>query len=81
MLSVKAAATRAGVSPALVYAWVTAGLLSHCRLGMPGRRGCIRIAEADLEAFLQAQKREGRPVEPPAPRVQPLKLKFLRLPS
>lgn len=61
MLTVKAAAARAGVPVALVYGWCSAGLLSHHRLGLPGHRGSIRIAEADLDEFLASRKREGRP--------------------
>jgi excisionase family DNA binding protein len=83
MLTVKDAAARAGVSAGLVYSWVTAGLLAHHRLGMPGKRGCIRIAEGDLDAFLARQKREGRQEvpPPPAPRPRPTRLKHLHLPS
>jgi excisionase family DNA binding protein len=69
MLSVNEAATLAGVSVALVYGWVAAGILPHYRLGLPGRRGAIRIAGADLDAFLASQRTEGRkdPPPPPAP--------------
>jgi excisionase family DNA binding protein len=67
MLSVKGAAQQLGVSEGLVYAWTAAGALAHHRLGLPGKRGVIRIAEADLEAFLASQKREGRMELPPAP--------------
>lgn len=60
MLSVKAAAARAGVSAALVYTWVSSGLLAHYRLGANGHRGKIAISEADLEALLASMRREGR---------------------
>jgi excisionase family DNA binding protein len=56
---VKQAAARLGVSPSLVYAWVESGVLSHYRLGRQGRRGCIRIAETDLDAFLASRKVES----------------------
>ncbi len=80
MLTVKDAAARAGVSTALVYSWVAAGLLAHHRLGMPGRRGCIRIAEGDLDAFLAGQKREGRQeIPPPAAPLRRPPLKHLEL--
>lgn len=80
MLSVRQAATRAGVSAALVYGWCHAGLLAHHRLGLPGHRGCIRIAESDLDAFLASQKREGRQESPPPPpRKPPIRLKHLGL--
>ncbi len=76
MLTVKQAAERAAVSPALIYAWCNAGLLPHLRLGLPGHRGCIRIAEADLDSFLGRQKREGRRKAPPVPH-RPIRLKHL----
>lgn len=60
MLTVKAAADRAGVSGLLVYEWCRTGMLKHSRFGRPGKRGCVRIAETDLEAFLAACKREGQ---------------------
>lgn len=77
MFTVKQAAERAAVSPALVYSWCHAGLLLHHRLGLPGNRGCIRIAEADLDAFLASQKREGRRQTPPPPRKPLIRLKHL----
>lgn len=61
MLSVKQAAARAGVSDSLVYAWCQSGGLRHSRFGRPGKRGCIRIAEADLDAFLAGCRHDGRP--------------------
>ena len=61
MLTVKSAAKRAGVSASLVYAWCKAGVLKHSRFGRPGKRGCVRIAEADLLAFLAECRREGQP--------------------
>jgi excisionase family DNA binding protein len=77
VLTVKQAAERLGISPALVYGWCNAGLLPHHRLGLPGHRGCIRIAEADLDAFLVSQKREGRRQAPPPPGKPPIRLKHL----
>lgn len=62
MLSIRQAAERLSVSESLVRAWCRSGALAHVRLGGPGRRGVIRIAPADLEAFLA-----GRRVEAPAP--------------
>jgi excisionase family DNA binding protein len=64
MLTVKQTAKLAGVSPGLVYIWVENGL-THYRLGKPGCRGRIKIAEADLQAFLETQKREKRPGDAP----------------
>jgi excisionase family DNA binding protein len=52
MLSVKQAAARLGVSASLVYELVASGTLPCYRLGKRHRRGTIRFAEADLQAFL-----------------------------
>ncbi len=80
MLSVKQAAARAAVSTGLVYEWIAAGALAHYRLGRPGRRGAIRIAEDDLLAFLASLKKEGRrPAPRAAPQPVPLQLKNLTL--
>jgi excisionase family DNA binding protein len=82
MLSVKQAAARAAVSPGLIYELCACGELPHVRLGRPGKRGCIRIAEADLNAYLASRKRERRqPKPPPSPNPQPIKLRHLHLPS
>ena len=83
MLTVKQAAQRAGVSTALVYAWISDKMLAHYRVGRPGSRGSIRIAEADLDAFLASLKREGRQPSspPPAPKPHRITLQNLRLPS
>ncbi len=60
MLTVKAAAERMGISGSLVYELCACGLLSHVRIGRPGSRGCIRITDADINAFLASQKIEWR---------------------
>jgi excisionase family DNA binding protein len=81
ILAVKQAAERAGVSSALVYAWVADGL-PHYRVGRKGRGGRIRIAEADLDAFLAGLKRgRSQKAPPPATKPPPLRLRHLRLPS
>ena len=64
MLTVKQAAGRLGISPSLVYALCAAGALPHARHGRPGRRGCIRIDEAALEAYRRSCKGEGRQAAP-----------------
>ena len=64
-MSVKQAAERAGVSDSLVYAWCRDGGLRHSRFGRPGRRGCIRIAPADLERFLADCTKDGTPATAP----------------
>jgi excisionase family DNA binding protein len=58
-LTVKQAAERAGVSPALVYRWCQEQRLVHYRLGGQGRRGKILIDPADLDAFLKSLKVEA----------------------
>jgi excisionase family DNA binding protein len=52
LLTVRAAAGRLGVSTATVYALCTSGQLAHARVG-----NSIRIAPADLDAFLAAGTR------------------------
>ncbi len=84
MLSVKMAAARAGVSPALVYVWIESGMLAHYRLGSKGSRGRIRIAEADLDVFLasmrcEGKQGEGRQVKRPANPGRPFKLQHIRI--
>jgi len=82
MLTVKECALRAGVSAALVYDWITSRCLPHFRLGAKGRRGAIRIAEADLAAFLESMKVGVQAVQTPTPRpARKLKLKHLTLPG
>jgi excisionase family DNA binding protein len=49
MLTVKAAAERLGVSPALIYALVAARKIRHERHGL--RRGAIRIPEDALDEY------------------------------
>ena len=71
MLTPKQIADRVGVSDSLVYEWCAQGLLKHYRFGGKGRRGCIRIEEADLDAFLDACIHDVR--LPPTP------LKHIRL--
>ena len=65
MLTPKQVAARVGVSDSLVYEWCAHGLLKHYRFGSKGRRGCIRIEEVDLDAFLAARVHKVRPQMPP----------------
>jgi excisionase family DNA binding protein len=67
MLTVRQVAERLNVADSLVYGWCHSGQLAHLRLGSKGKRGCIRILEADLEAFLAGVRREVRQeATPPA---------------
>lgn len=56
MLTVKQAAKRIGVSPALIYQWCDERRLPHFRCGGSGRRGRILIDETDLDNFLQSMR-------------------------
>ena len=49
---------------------VRQGLLKHYRFGGKGRRGCIRIEERDLDAFLAACLHEVQPQIPPLKHIQ-----------
>jgi excisionase family DNA binding protein len=64
-MTVKQAAARIGVSDSLVYELCKAGLIRHTRHGRPGKRGCIRIEEADLDAYRASCLRETREPGPP----------------
>ena len=79
VLTVKNVAERAGVSATLVYDWVASGMLTHYRMGRAGSRGGVRVAEADLEAFLLTLRQgpEPRKANPPAP--NPSKRRFKHL--
>jgi excisionase family DNA binding protein len=82
MYTVKTAAHRLSVCPSVVYDLVASGAIPHYRFGKNGCRGAIRIDEADLDAFLAAQKRKKGPeAMPPAPRKPRVILKHLRLRS
>lgn len=75
MLTVKAAAKRAGVCASIVYGWVAMKLLPHFRLGAAGKRGKIGIAEEDLDAFLKAhrvgpERFNAAPAPKPPPRLK-----------
>jgi len=61
LLTVREAAEIAAISLSLMYAILESRALPHIRLGRAGRRGTIRIAEDDLERYLQNCRREGRP--------------------
>lgn len=83
MLTVKQAAERAGVSFGLVYEWTRSGMLPHYRMGRSGARGGIRIADVDLDAFLQSRhrgtgKRSG-PCAAPEAQTAPSPDAFLRV--
>jgi excisionase family DNA binding protein len=65
-VTVRAAAKRLKVSPALVYQWCSEGSLPHYRLGGNGKRGKILIDPAELEAFFQARRVDPVPPAHPA---------------
>ena len=66
MLSVAQVAKKLGISDGVVYGWCQSGRMPHLRLGGKSKRGCIRIAETDLDTFL-ATCRQGPRQEEPAP--------------
>ncbi len=53
LLTVGEAATRARVSPSLVYRWCQERLLAHYRFGGKGRRGKILISPDALDDFMR----------------------------
>lgn len=72
-LTVKEAAARLGVSPALVYSLVSARKLRYCRIG--NGRGRIRIPEDAIGEYLARctfEPKEEKPLSVP-------RLKHLRL--
>src|SRR5262249_43123523 len=80
MLSTKQVSERLGVSLALVYQWITSGMLRHYGLGR-GKQGAIRVAEQDLAEFLESRKRGAQPAKPaPSPK-RHVKLAHLSMPS
>jgi excisionase family DNA binding protein len=81
LLTPKQVASKFNVSLALVYAWLASGALTCYRLGAAGKRGCIRVAESDLAAFLESLKtQKGPKAKPPAPPKSPrIKLQNLKL--
>jgi excisionase family DNA binding protein len=80
-MTVKEAAERLEISLGLMYSLCRAGVIRHIRVGMPGKRGSIRICEEAIAGYRQA--REVGPALPkPASRAQPkLTLHHLQLPS
>ena len=80
-LTVKQITTQLNVSATLVYAWVESGALACYRMGAAGKRGAIRVAEADLAVFLETLKTQKGPrAKPPAPPKSPrAKLKHMKL--
>jgi excisionase family DNA binding protein len=58
MLTVKQAAERASVSPALVYQWCEERRLIHYRVGGKGKRGKLLIDAADLDNFMESLRVE-----------------------
>ncbi len=64
-MTVKEAARRLGLSPSLIYQLCNERLLPHYRLGGKGKRGAIRIEEADLSAFLASCRQEAKSEVPP----------------
>ena len=54
-----------GVSRSLVYALCKSGVIAHARHGRPGKRGCIRITEAEVERYRASCQVEAGPALTP----------------
>jgi excisionase family DNA binding protein len=65
-MTVKAAAARLEISPALVYSLIAAGKLRHCRVGHG--RGRLRVPDDAIEEYL-ARCTFGTREEKPAAKV------------
>ena len=76
LLSVKDAAQRLGVSPALVYALCSQGRIRHERHGLG--RGVIRVSEDALEEYRRSREIGVAETVPPPDRSR-VKLKHLRV--
>lgn len=61
-MTVKEAATKARVSPSLIYVWVKEKRLACFRMGSAGRRGRILIDPADLEVVITECRRDRHPL-------------------
>jgi excisionase family DNA binding protein len=71
MLTPRQAADRLGVSLSLVYQLCDELTLAHYRVGGKGKRGRIRIDEAEVERFRESCLREA---SPPIPTLKHLSL-------
>ena len=65
MLTVTQAAKRLNVSGALIYALIASGRMQCHRIGL--RRGCVRISEAQLQAYLDSTRQERAKQSLPVP--------------
>jgi excisionase family DNA binding protein len=65
-LTSKQAAERAGVSASLIYTLCHERRLPHYRIGTDGKRGRILIDAADLDAFVEACRKDRHPFLPNA---------------
>jgi excisionase family DNA binding protein len=80
-MTVKQAAAVLESSEALVYALCQIGALRHSRVGLPGKRGSIRISEEAIAEYLKAREVGPERVAAPAPRpARKLKLSHLEIP-
>ena len=78
LLTAGQCAARLGVSRGLIYAALQSGALPAFRFGRPGRRGTWRVAESDLDRWVQTLK-AGGPVPPPQPARPPGRLRHVTL--
>jgi excisionase family DNA binding protein len=57
LLTVKAAAGRLSTSPMTVYRLIYAGTLPYHNIGSGRRKPRVRVAEADLDAYIESTRR------------------------
>jgi excisionase family DNA binding protein len=75
LLKVAQVAERLSLSESKVYQLVEEGRIAHHRLG-----GAIRFSEEQVDAYLEATKREPREPGPKTPARRISRLKHIRLP-
>ncbi len=80
-MNVRQAAERMSISDSLVYELCACGLLPKAPVGRPGSRGCIRISDADIDAFLASQKVGGEAPARAPPRQQKKVFKHVVIPN
>lgn len=82
LLKIAEIVQRTRVCQSIVYGWIKSGRLACIRLGAAGKRGAIRVAEADLMAFLESLKtKKGQQADKPVAPRRKIKLQHLQLPG
>lgn len=55
-MTVKEFARKAEISLSLAYVLIAEGRVPHRRIGQTGKRGAIRVTDADFEQFIESTK-------------------------